>query len=124
MVDSENNFLTQSEAVAPLSVQDFLIHDLQSLVADAEQQPSSERFMQVLSVIDGLHQPWLNGVDLMEDAQKISMYFLPDAKGWTFYLEADFAGGNWKCVIALLSCWLEWKIDGRLRVDGFLNILN
>ncbi|KAK3405642.1 DNA repair protein RAD51 homolog 4 isoform X3 [Eucalyptus grandis] len=100
MVDSENNFLTQSEAVAPLSVQDFLIHDLQSLVADAEQQPSSERFMQainqVLSVIDGLHQPWLNGVDLMEDAQKISMYFLPDAKGWTFYLEADFAGGNWK----------------------------
>lgn len=29
------------------SVQDLLIHDLQSLAADAEQQPSSERFVQV-----------------------------------------------------------------------------
>ncbi|KAF8010680.1 hypothetical protein BT93_J1359 [Corymbia citriodora subsp. variegata] len=80
------------------TVQDFLIHDLQSLVADAEQQPSSERFMQainqVLYVIDGLHRPWLNGVDLMEDAQKNKHALSTGCEGMDFLLRGGLQRGQ------------------------------
>ncbi|XP_010033174.1 DNA repair protein RAD51 homolog 4 isoform X3 [Eucalyptus grandis] len=80
------------------TVQDFLIRDLQSLVADAEQQPSSERFMQainqVLYVIDGLHQPWLNGVDLMEDAQKNKHVLSTGCEGMDFLLRGGLRRGQ------------------------------
>ncbi|XP_030447600.1 DNA repair protein RAD51 homolog 4 isoform X1 [Syzygium oleosum] len=79
------------------TVQDFLIHDLQSLAADAEQQPSSERFMeainQVLYVIDGLHQPWSNGVELMEDAQKNKHVLSTGCEGMDFLLRGGLHEG-------------------------------
>ncbi|XP_034220956.1 DNA repair protein RAD51 homolog 4-like isoform X2 [Prunus dulcis] len=54
------------------SVEDFLIHDLYELAAFAEQQPTSEKLKQgitqVLSIIDTQHQPWLNGMELLDDA--------------------------------------------------------
>ncbi|KAL5581088.1 hypothetical protein UlMin_013530 [Ulmus minor] len=54
------------------SVEDFLLHDLYVLAAFAEQEPDSERLKQgitqVLSIIDGQHQPWLNGMELLADA--------------------------------------------------------
>ncbi|XP_038993026.1 DNA repair protein RAD51 homolog 4-like isoform X2 [Hibiscus syriacus] len=56
------------------SVEDFLIHDLYMLAAFAEQSMSSERLKegitQVLSIIDEMHQPWLNGMELLEDAKR------------------------------------------------------
>ncbi|KAI3429111.1 uncharacterized protein J3R85_008762 [Psidium guajava] len=80
------------------TVQDFLIHDLQSLVADAEQQPSSERFMQainqVLCVIDGLHRPWSNGVELMEDAQKNKHVLSTGCEGMDFLLRGGLHRGQ------------------------------
>ncbi|KAH0997260.1 hypothetical protein GBA52_021124 [Prunus armeniaca] len=54
------------------AVEDFLIHDLYELAAFAEQQPTSEKLKQgitqVLSIIDTQHQPWLNGMELLDDA--------------------------------------------------------
>ncbi|XP_048140500.1 DNA repair protein RAD51 homolog 4 isoform X2 [Rhodamnia argentea] len=76
------------------TVQDFLIHDLQSLVADAEQQTSSERFMQVLCVIDGLHRPWSNGVELMEDAQKNKHVLSTGCEGMDFLLRGGLHKGQ------------------------------
>ncbi|XP_047322228.1 DNA repair protein RAD51 homolog 4 [Impatiens glandulifera] len=56
------------------SVEDFLISDLHVLAALAEQQPSSERLKQgiteVCCILDGLHQPWRNGMELLEDSQQ------------------------------------------------------
>ncbi|KAK8479317.1 hypothetical protein V6N12_025699 [Hibiscus sabdariffa] len=56
------------------SVEDFLIHDLYMLAAFAEQDISSERLKegitQVLSIIDDMHQPWWNGMELLEDAKR------------------------------------------------------
>ncbi|KAM7522247.1 hypothetical protein LguiA_012149 [Lonicera macranthoides] len=44
------------------------------LVALMEQHSNSEKLKQgitqVLSIIDGMHQPWLNGMELLEDAQQ------------------------------------------------------
>ncbi|ONK76985.1 uncharacterized protein A4U43_C02F1930 [Asparagus officinalis] len=53
------------------SVEDFLVHDFSKLVslAEAEAGPKElkEGISQILSIIDGQHQPWLNGVQLLED---------------------------------------------------------
>ncbi|XAR60535.1 ATP diphosphatase [Bertholletia excelsa] len=55
------------------SVEDLLVSDLYVLAALAEQHSASKRLKQgiaqVLSIIDSLHQPWVNGMELLEDAQ-------------------------------------------------------
>ncbi|KAJ0083640.1 hypothetical protein Patl1_30842 [Pistacia atlantica] len=58
--------------ISKMEVEDFVLHDLYQLAAFAEQQPTSERLKegitQVLNIIDNLHQPWLNGLELLEDS--------------------------------------------------------
>ncbi|KAJ7980910.1 DNA repair protein RAD51-like 4 [Quillaja saponaria] len=55
------------------SVEDLLMCDIDALMAFADKEPKSEKlkqgFTQILTIIDGLHQPWLNGLDLLEDAK-------------------------------------------------------
>ncbi|XP_048504309.1 DNA repair protein RAD51 homolog 4 isoform X2 [Beta vulgaris subsp. vulgaris] len=56
------------------TVEDFLIHDLNALILSAEKKPTSERLKQgidqLLSIVNGIHKPWLNGVELLNDAQQ------------------------------------------------------
>ncbi|CAL5334251.1 DNA repair protein RAD51 homolog 4 [Camellia sinensis] len=70
----DSNFQQFCASHGIFSVEDLLIHDLYVLVALAEQYPTSERLKQgitqALSIIDGRHQPWLNGTELLEDAQQ------------------------------------------------------
>lgn len=70
----DSNFQQFCASHGIFSVEDLLIHDLYVLVALAEQYPTSERLKQgitqALSIIDGQHQPWLNGMELLEDAQQ------------------------------------------------------
>ncbi|GFS30663.1 RmlC-like cupins superfamily protein [Actinidia rufa] len=70
----DSNFQQFCASHGIFSVGDFLIQDLCVLVALAEQHPTSERLKegitQVLSIIDSQHQPWFNGMDLLEDAQQ------------------------------------------------------
>ncbi|PPR81586.1 hypothetical protein GOBAR_AA39132 [Gossypium barbadense] len=67
------------------SVEDFLIHDLYMLAAFAEQNDSSEGLKegiaQVLSIIDDMHQPWLNGMELLEDAKRNKHVFPTGIQG-------------------------------------------
>ncbi|KNA12391.1 hypothetical protein SOVF_126360 [Spinacia oleracea] len=57
-----------------LTVEDFLIHDLNALISFAWSQPNSLRLKQgidqLLSIVDNLHRPWLNGVELLKDVQQ------------------------------------------------------
>ncbi|XP_059660616.1 DNA repair protein RAD51 homolog 4-like [Cornus florida] len=70
----DSNFQQFCASHAIFSVEDFLVRDIYVLVALAEQHSNSERLKQgitqVLSIIDGQHQPWLNGMELLEDAQQ------------------------------------------------------
>ncbi|KAF3974039.1 hypothetical protein CMV_002579 [Castanea mollissima] len=70
----DSNFQSFCASHDIFSVEDLLLHDLYVLAAFAEQESSSERLKQgiaqVLSIIDGQHQPWLNGMELLEDAQR------------------------------------------------------
>lgn len=67
-------FLEFLESRGIFTVEDFLIHDLNALISIAGKQPNSDRLKQgidqVLSIVDGLHRPWLNGVELLKDAQQ------------------------------------------------------
>ncbi|XP_052201330.1 DNA repair protein RAD51 homolog 4 isoform X2 [Diospyros lotus] len=72
MIDSNFQHFCASQGI--LSVEDLLIHDLDDLVALARQNSASGRLKQgitqVLSIINGLHQPWLNGMELLKDVQQ------------------------------------------------------
>ncbi|KAL2906895.1 DNA repair protein RAD51-like protein 4 [Bienertia sinuspersici] len=70
----DSNFQDFCGSCGIFTVEDFLIHDLNALIPFAGKQPNSERLKQgidqVLSIVDGLHRPWLNGVELLKDAQE------------------------------------------------------
>ncbi|KAH9620921.1 hypothetical protein KSS87_011027 [Heliosperma pusillum] len=70
----DSSFLEFCESRGILTVEDFLIHDLNVLVSFAEKQFNSERLKQgidqVLLIVNELHRPWLNGVELLKDAQE------------------------------------------------------
>ncbi|XP_009594024.1 DNA repair protein RAD51 homolog 4 isoform X2 [Nicotiana tabacum] len=66
------NFRDFCASHAIYSVEDFLLHDLYVLVISTEQHHNSERLKegitQVLTIINGQHQPWVNGQELLDDA--------------------------------------------------------
>ncbi|XWS74183.1 hypothetical protein CRYUN_Cryun02cG0193900 [Craigia yunnanensis] len=76
----DSNFQQFCASHGIFSVEDFLIHDLYTLAAYAEQNISSETLKegitQVLSIMDDMHQPCLNGMELLEDAKR-NKHFLP-----------------------------------------------
>ncbi|XVF46467.1 hypothetical protein PTKIN_Ptkin03bG0028700 [Pterospermum kingtungense] len=77
----DSNFQQFCVSHGIFSVEDFLIHDLYTLAAFAEQSISSERLKegitQVLSIMDEMmHQPWQNGLELLEDAKR-NKHLLP-----------------------------------------------
>lgn len=72
IIDSDFQQFFASHGI--FSVEDFLLRDLDILVVLAEQCYNSNRLKQgitqILSIIDGQHQPWLNGLELLEGSQK------------------------------------------------------
>ncbi|CAI9097349.1 OLC1v1033749C1 [Oldenlandia corymbosa var. corymbosa] len=70
----DSNFQQFCACHGIFSVEDFLVHDLYLLAAFAEEHCTSDRLKQgitqILSIIDSLHQPWLNGLELWEFSQK------------------------------------------------------
>ncbi|WCJ41172.1 hypothetical protein M5689_022054 [Euphorbia peplus] len=70
----DSNFQSFCASHGILTVEDFLIQDVSLLAAFAEKEPNSNRLKQgisqVISIVDGLHQPWINGLQLLEDAQR------------------------------------------------------
>ncbi|XP_038706023.1 DNA repair protein RAD51 homolog 4 [Tripterygium wilfordii] len=80
------------------SVEDLLMHDLYVLVALAEQQPASERLKegitQVLSIMDGQHQPWMNGMELLQDAQRNKQILSTGCEGIDSFLLGGLREGQ------------------------------
>ncbi|KAK1321724.1 hypothetical protein QJS10_CPA03g01463 [Acorus calamus] len=75
----DDNFQRFCASHGIFSVEDFLVHDLSKLASFAEMDAASvslkQGIAQVMSIIDGLHQPWLNGIELLDDA-KLNKHFL------------------------------------------------
>ncbi|KAI3667628.1 hypothetical protein L6452_42699 [Arctium lappa] len=68
------NFLQFCASHGIFSVEDFLVHDVYTLVASTEQLSNSYRLKQginqLLSIIETCHQPWMNGLMLLEDRKQ------------------------------------------------------
>ncbi|VFQ91430.1 unnamed protein product [Cuscuta campestris] len=67
----DSNFRSFCAVHGIFSVEDFLLHDTHSLEVSAEQHHTSARLKQgiaqVLASIDRLHQPWLNGMEMLKN---------------------------------------------------------
>ncbi|KAK7404618.1 hypothetical protein VNO78_05573 [Psophocarpus tetragonolobus] len=70
----DSNFQSFCVSHGIFSVEDFLLHDLDALIAFADSHSTSQTLKQgidqLLSIIDALHPPLLNGLQLLEDAQR------------------------------------------------------
>ncbi|XP_030967471.1 DNA repair protein RAD51 homolog 4 isoform X4 [Quercus lobata] len=94
----DSNFQSFCASHDIFSVEDLLLHDLYVLAAFAEQESSSERLKQgitqVLSIIDGQHQPWLNGMELLEDAQRNKHVLFTGCEGIDLLLHGGLRVGQ------------------------------
>ncbi|XP_031247554.1 DNA repair protein RAD51 homolog 4 isoform X2 [Pistacia vera] len=92
------NFQNFCASHAIFSVEDFVLHDLYQLAAFAEQQPTSERLKegitQVLNIIDNLHQPWLNGLELLEDSLQNKQVLSTGFEGVDLLLQGGLREGQ------------------------------
>ncbi|ONI00091.1 hypothetical protein PRUPE_6G066800 [Prunus persica] len=78
------------------SVEDFLIHDLYELAAFAEQQPTSEKLKQ--------HQPWLNGLELLDDALHNKHVLSTGREGIDLLLGGGLREGQLTEIVGPSSC--------------------
>ncbi|KAK6935932.1 DNA recombination and repair protein Rad51-like, C-terminal [Dillenia turbinata] len=85
-------------AIYPHAVEDFLFHDLYVLAAFAEAQSTSERLKQgitqVLTIIDGQHQTWFNGMELLENHQRRKRVLRTGCVGLDLLLEGGLCQGQ------------------------------
>eukprot|EP00268_Persea_americana_P034054 TRINITY_DN33685_c0_g2_i14.p1 TRINITY_DN33685_c0_g2~~TRINITY_DN33685_c0_g2_i14.p1 ORF type:complete len:279 (-),score=49.17 TRINITY_DN33685_c0_g2_i14:692-1528(-) len=92
------NFLQFCASHRIFSVEDFLVHDLQRLVAFAECQDMSKDLKkgiaEVLSIIDSQHQPWSNGMELLGDTWRNKILFSTGCEGIDLLLQGGLRGGQ------------------------------
>ncbi|RZB79934.1 DNA repair protein RAD51-like 4 isoform C [Glycine soja] len=70
----DSNFQSFCASHGIFSVEDFLLHDLDALLSFTDNHSTSQTLKQgidqLISIIDALHPPLLNGLQLLEDAQR------------------------------------------------------
>ncbi|KAB2606830.1 DNA repair protein RAD51-like protein 4 [Pyrus ussuriensis x Pyrus communis] len=94
----DSNFQTFCASHGIFSVEDFLIHDLDELAGSAQQHPTSEKLKQgiteVHSIIDSQHQPWLNGLELLDDALHFKHVLSTGCEGIDLLLRGGLREGH------------------------------
>ncbi|KAI5390988.1 DNA repair protein rad51d, variant 5 [Lathyrus oleraceus] len=75
------------------SVEDFLLHDLDALLTSAAKHSTSQRLKQgihqLLSIVDALHPPLINGLQLLEDFERNKEFLSTGCEG----IDAFLGGG-------------------------------
>ncbi|XP_058109829.1 DNA repair protein RAD51 homolog 4 isoform X2 [Magnolia sinica] len=108
------------------SVEDFLVHDLYVLVAFAEHHATSKELKQgitrVLSIVDSQHQPWLNGVELLEDAKLNKHVLSTGCEGIDVLLQGGLHEGRLTELVGPSSSG-KTQVNGRTLAGVMSNIL-
>ncbi|XP_065868848.1 DNA repair protein RAD51 homolog 4 [Euphorbia lathyris] len=103
----DSNFQSYCASHGIFTVEDFLIQDLSLLAAFAEKEPKPNRLnegiSQVISIIDRLHQPWVNGLQLLEDAQQNKHVLSTGLEGIDFLLGGGVRQGQLTELVGLSS---------------------
>ncbi|KAK9157922.1 hypothetical protein Scep_004496 [Stephania cephalantha] len=104
----DSNFQRFCAAHGILSVEDFLLHDVYALVALAEREVNSEELKQginqVLAFIDTQHKPWLNGLELLEDARQNKHLLPTGCQGLDLLLKGGLLEGQLTELVGASSC--------------------
>ncbi|GJS00394.1 DNA repair protein RAD51 homolog 4 isoform X1 [Tanacetum coccineum] len=78
--------------------EDFLVHDVNMLVASSEKYINSDRLKhginQLLSIVEPCHQPWVDGLVLLEDREKIKHYLPTCCESFDMLLQGGFREGH------------------------------
>ncbi|CAL5211383.1 unnamed protein product [Lathyrus oleraceus] len=89
----DSNFQTFCASHAIYSVEDFLLHDLDALLTSAAKHSTSQRLKQgihqLLSIVDALHTPLINGLQLLEDFERNKEFLSTGCEG----IDAFLGGG-------------------------------
>ncbi|KAI3461510.1 hypothetical protein Pfo_018173 [Paulownia fortunei] len=98
------------------TVEDFLVHDLYALEASVEQDYAPDKLKQgitqVFSIIESQRRPWLNGLELLEDAQ-LNKHTL--STGSERYPRCNYVDNVVQCAYNLRDDDCLWT-----RIDVFL----
>ncbi|KAK7312501.1 hypothetical protein VNO77_36404 [Canavalia gladiata] len=94
----DSNFQSFCASHGIFSVEDFLLHDLHTLTAFADNHSTSPNLKQgidqLLSIIDALRPPLLNGLQLLEDAQRNKRVLSTGCEGIDALLEGGLREGQ------------------------------
>ncbi|KAK9123562.1 hypothetical protein Sjap_013164 [Stephania japonica] len=89
-------------------LEDFLLHDVYALVALAEKEANSEELKQgitqILAFIDTQHKPWLNGLELLEDARQNKRLLPTGCQGLDLLLKGGLREGQLTELVGASSC--------------------
>ncbi|XP_071720337.1 DNA repair protein RAD51 homolog 4 isoform X1 [Rutidosis leptorrhynchoides] len=81
-----------------LSIEDFLIHDVKSLVESAEKLSNSDQLKQgvnqLMCILETHHQPWMNGLALLEDRQQKKHYLSTGFESFDVLLQGGLREGH------------------------------
>ncbi|XP_057781647.1 DNA repair protein RAD51 homolog 4 isoform X3 [Salvia miltiorrhiza] len=67
IIDSDFRMFCASHGI--FTDEDFLLHDLSALEAFAAPEKLKQGIKQIISIMESRQRPWLNGLELLEDAQ-------------------------------------------------------
>ncbi|KAF5188677.1 Dna repair protein rad51 [Thalictrum thalictroides] len=94
----DSNFQKFCASHGIFTVEDFLLNDVYVLLDFAEGHSNSKELKQgitqVLTIIDSLHPPWMNGVDLLTDAQRNKQVLSTGCQGLDLLLGGGLREGQ------------------------------
>ncbi|KAJ0734622.1 putative ATP diphosphatase [Helianthus annuus] len=94
----DTNFLQFCASHGIFSIEDFLVHDVRMLVASAEQLSNSdtlkEGINQLLSIIETCHQPWMNGLVLLENREQKKHCLPTGCNSFDVFLQGGLREGH------------------------------
>ncbi|XP_019248925.1 PREDICTED: DNA repair protein RAD51 homolog 4-like [Nicotiana attenuata] len=125
----DSNFRDFCASHVIYSVEDFLLRDLYVLVISTEHYHNSERLKegitQVLTIINGQHQPWVNGQELLDDALQNKSSLPTGCRRIDVFLHGGLKKGHLTELVSpsssdlLTSCFKSCK---RLGQNHFLGL--
>lgn len=80
------------------TVEDFLVHDVSMLMASADKLSNSDRLKQGINqlvlITETYHQPWMNGLMLLEDREQNKHYISTGSESFDVLLQGGLREGH------------------------------
>ncbi|KAL5711096.1 hypothetical protein ACHQM5_021588 [Ranunculus cassubicifolius] len=99
------------------TVEDFLVHNIHALITATDHESNytelKQGITQILEIIDTMHQPWMNGEELLRDAQRNKIVLSTGCEGIDKLLGGGLREGQVTELVGASSC-------GKTQVRGVM----